>query len=91
MSERRPFTRYECSSVESGLTIVVDGEEVYVPAGGFICDVSTDDNRDSGYPGSEYASWQTWARNRSSFDRLVGKSRIGILHDVTVELDGVRI
>lgn len=87
----RPYTRYYCYSVTEPITIELSdaGGVVTVPAGGFVCDVSTDDNRDSGYAGSDYAGWRTWARDRAMFDRLVGRSRRGVLHDVTVELDGV--
>lgn len=86
---RRPYTRYDCYSVTAKpVTIDVDGEPVVVPIGGFICQVVTDDNRDSGYPNSEYAGWSTWARDRAIFDRLIGRSRRGVLHDVTVTLDG---
>lgn len=91
MSDRRPYTKYHCESVDSEITVDVAGGTIVIPAGGFICHVETDDNRDSGYPGTEYASWTTWARDRAAFDYLIGKSRRGVLHDVTVTLDGVEL
>jgi hypothetical protein len=91
VSERRPYTRYDCETWPDGGTLTVDGEEIPVPRGGIVCGVSTDDNRDSGYAGCEYADWSTWARNRAAFDRIVGVSRRGMLHDVTVTLDGERL
>lgn len=83
MIETRPRTTYDCTTMPE--PFIWNGERH--PAGAILCSAWTNDNRDSGYIGEE-ASWWTVCRDRAMFDRIVGKSRRGILHDVTVHLDG---
>lgn len=95
MSEQRPRTVYRCTSYLEPARIMRSGEEELgcievVAAGGIVCEVWTNDNRDSGYVGEE-ASWTTVCRDRAMFDRIVGRSRYGIGHDVEVWLDGERV
>lgn len=91
--DARPRTEYACTTLVEEISVDDEFEpcgQRVLPAGSTLCEVWTNDNADSGYIGEE-AHWQTWATDRAAFDRLVGKSRRGILHDVTVELDGERI
>lgn len=59
--------------------------------GSIVARHSTDDNLDTGYPGSEYATWETAYTGRAAFLRCVGGSRRGVGCDVTVLLDGKEI
>lgn len=85
-----PFIRYDCETVENATAIEVDGERVEVPAGGIVCEVYTNDNDDDGSMRHE-ARWTTWAKDRAAFDRIVGKSRQGVISRCDVTLDGERV
>lgn len=93
MSDQRPRTTYHCTTFREAAHVPRrdDPTEIErVPAGGIVCEVWTNDNRDTGYVGEE-AAWTTICADRAMFDRIVGRSRRGIGHDVTVELDGERL
>jgi hypothetical protein len=91
MNEQRPRVTYDCETVAAEQAIHTgDGELLMIPPAGIVCRAWTDDNGDSGYVG-EHATWIAWAPDRAAFDRIVGVSRRGVLHDVTVILDGEKL
>lgn len=85
-----PFIRYDCDTVGHPVEVEIGDVTAKIPAGGFICDVFTNDNRERG-TGADDASWKTWAKDRPGFDRIVGKSRQGVGMRCDVYLDGERI
>lgn len=62
------------------------------PDGSIVAHHVTNDDNDDGWPDGNVEKWKTTYRNRASFDKCVGKSRIGISGIVvTVDLDGHRL
>lgn len=51
---------------------------------------TTNDNGDTGYPGS-WAMWDLWFETVEEAMKHTGKTRQGVGHRVFVELDGIRV
>jgi len=74
----------------SGLFHNVDA--VTLPDGRIEAQTCTNDNDDDGYDDGDVTVWTLTYQDRASFDRCVGKSRIGCTGiRVKVVLDGLRL